>query len=227
MEGRFKKMKLALSALLVLVLLLVGSLVGLAQTQTQAQPATPLSAPSPAFGLALSLPLITMPPLTLTTALTFIHLYAEAPLTLDLAARLGVAFYLSTTLLRADLTSVESSLLLFLNRGMARFYFGGGLGTFPYETFTALGNPYGPGMLLSLHELAGFRVTTGPFSIFTELKYEVMPNSLCWVDPDGDGDYEGVCDGNGALSALEISIGWMVNFGGAACFIPCPAEGSS
>ncbi len=212
-------MKLALTALLVLVLLLVGSLVGLAQTQ----PATPPSAPSPAFGLALSLPLITMPPLTLTTALTFIHLYAEAPLTLDLAARLGVAFYLSAALLRADLTSVESSLLLFLNRGMARFYLGGGIGTFPYEAFTALGNPYGPGMLLSLHELAGFRVTTGPFSIFAELKYEVMPNSLCWLDVDGDGAYDGVCDGNGALSALEISIGGMVSFGGAACFVPCPS----
>jgi hypothetical protein len=222
LEGRFKKMKL-LSALLVSVLLLAGGLIGLAQTQPQPQP----PAPSPAFGLALSLPLLTMPPLTLTTALTFIHLYAEAPLTLDLATRLGVSFYLSTTLLRADLTSVESSLLLFLNRGMARFYVGGGIGTFPYEGFTALGNTYGPGMLLSLHELAGFRVTTGPFSIFAEFKYEVMPNSLCWLDADGDGTYDSVCDGNGALSALEISIGGMVSFGAGACFVPCPGTGGS
>lgn len=214
-------MKLALTALVMLGLLLASGLLGLAQGQGQPQQVLP----TPTFGLGLSLPLITLPPLTLTTALTFIHIYAEAPLTLDLAARLGVAFYLSPALLRADLTAVESSLLLFLNRGMARFYLGGGVGTFPYEIFAALGNPYGPGMLLALHELAGFRITTGPFSIFAELKYEVMPNSLCWLDVDGDGAYDGVCDGNGALSALEISIGGMVSFGGAACFVPCPPVG--
>lgn len=214
-------MKLILGSLLAALFLAGTGLMVVAQV-----PDTPV-VPGPALGLALSLPLITAPPLTLTTALTFIHLYAEAPLTLDIAARLGVNFYLSSALLRTDLTSVESTLLLFLNRGMARFYIGSGLSTFPYELFTTLGNAYGPGMLLGLHHVTGFRVTTGPFSIFAELRYQVMPNSLCWLDADGDGSYEGVCDGSGALSALEISIGGMVNFGGAACFIPCPAGGSS
>jgi hypothetical protein len=190
-----------------------------------AQEAAPPTIPGPAFGLALSLPLITSPAGTLTTALTFIHLYAEAPLTLDIAARLGTNFYLSAALLRTDLTSVEGALLLFLNRGMARFYLGGGLGTFPYEMVTTLGNAYGPGMLLALHELAGFRVTTGPFSIFAELRYRVMPSSLCWLDADGDGSYEGVCDGSGALSSLEISIGGMVNFGAGFPCVCCTCPG--
>lgn len=211
-------MKLILSSLLAAMLLASAGLMAIGQEE-----ATPTIS-GPAVGLALSLPLITNPPLTLTTALTFIHLYAEAPLTLDIAARLGVNFYLSATLLRTDLTSVESTLLLFLNRGMARFYVGGGLGTFPYEMFTALGNAYGPGMMLALHEVTGFRVTTGPFSIFAELRYRVMPTSLCWLDADGDGSYEGVCDGSGALSSLEISIGGMVNFGAGfpCCCCSCP-----
>ena len=217
-------MKLFLSLLLVVLSTSLAMGFGGVEAQARMQPPTPtpMVGSAPAFGLALSLPLITSPPLTLTTALTFIRLYAEAPLTLDLSARLGVNLYLSAALLRTDLTSVESTLLLFLNRGMARFYLGSGIGTFPYEAFTALGNAYGPGMLLSLHYLGGFRITTGPFSIFAELKYAAMPNSICWLDVDGDGVYDGVCDGNGAFSNLEISIGGMVSFAGAACFVPCP-----
>ena len=172
----------------------------------------------PAIGLGVSLPLITAPPLMITTAITFIQFYAEAPLTVDMAARLGLRLYLSATMLRSDLTSTEGSLFIFLNRGLARFYVGGGIGAFPYEAFTAFGNSYGPGLLLSLHQLAGFRVTTGMLSIFAELKYEMMPQSICLIDidPAVDGDYEEVCDGFGAVSSFQITIGGMVSFGGGA-----------
>lgn len=182
---------------------------------------SPPPAPSltPAFGLGVSLPIITTP--GLTTALTFINTWVEAPFTLDIAARLGLRLYLSAAMLRADLTTVDSSLLIFLNRGMARFYVGGGLGAFPYESYAAFGNSYGPGLMLSLHHLTGVRVTTGPLSIFVELRYELMPQSICLIDSDADGAYDGICNGNGAFSSFQLTIGGMISFGGAACLPVC------
>ncbi len=224
----------AVAALLGVVLLWGGT----SRPAVAAQPPSPSSAPSPttpmampAFGLGLSLPLITFPPATLTTALTLINLHAEAPLTLDMAARLGLRLYLGALGFRAGLTSTEGSLLIFLTPGMARFYVGGGVGVFPYEAFTPpIPAPptYGlGGLLFSLHHLAGIRVITGILSIFAELKYEVMPQPICLIDNNLDGTYDEVCDGFGAVSSLQIAVGVMVNFGAGMmpwwCY-PCPPQ---
>ena len=206
--------------LLLLLSIFAFALGGTAWAQATPPAPTPPPAPSftPAFGLGVSLPIITVT--GLTTALTFINTWVEAPLTLDIAARLGLRLYLSAAMLRADLTTVDSSLLIFLNRGTARFYIGGGLGAFPYESYAAFGNSYGPGLMLSLHHLTGFRVTTGALSIFAELRYELMPQSICLIDGDADGVYDGICNGNGAFSSFQLTIGGMISFGGPGC-IPC------
>ena len=104
------------------------SLILLVSSLTLAQGVPALST---GLGMGVSLPLYTSP--TVTTGITFIKLYAEAPLTQELLARLDLGFYLSSTLLRLDLTSTTGELLLFLNPGAARFYVGGGVGIFPYE----------------------------------------------------------------------------------------------
>jgi hypothetical protein len=197
-------------AALILVLL-VGGLASASQIPPMA----------PGFGLGVSLPLFTSP--TIQTAITFIDLYAETPLTEDMATRLDLAFYLSSTLLRIDLTSTRGELLLFLNRGPARFYVGGGLGTFPYENFSLTAET-DPGFLLELNEVVGFRVLTQLFSIFAELKYAQMPQPVALCDLDGDGD----CDGTGVISNLQLTIGALINFGAPICWCcPCPEEEES
>jgi hypothetical protein len=164
---------------------------------------------STGLGLGVSLPLFTSP--TVTTGITFIKLYAEAPLTQEILARLDLGFYLSSTLLRLDLTSTTGELLLFLNPGAARFYIGGGLGTFPYENSAIV--PGAPGFLLELNEVIGFRVLTQLFSIFAELKYAQMPQPLA--------------DGVGTVSSLQLTIGALINLGGAICCPPCPCPEES
>jgi hypothetical protein len=157
---------------------------------------------STGLGLGVSLPLYTSP--TVTTGITFIKLYAEAPLTPEIVARLDLGFYLSSTLLRPDLTSTAGELLLFLNPGAARFYVGGGVGTFPYENSTIV--PGVSGFLLELNEIIGFRVLTQLFSIFAELKYAQMPQPLA--------------SGTGVISSLQLTIGALINFGGAGAGTP-------
>ncbi|MFQ6090646.1 MAG: hypothetical protein ACE5LD_04325 [Candidatus Bipolaricaulia bacterium] len=160
--------------------------------------------------MGVSLPLITSP--TIQTAITFIKLYAEAPLTQEVAARLDLGFYLSATLLRLDLTSTSGELLLFLNPGPARFYVGGGLGIFPYEDSTIVPG-LDPGFLLELNQVMGFRVITQLFSIFAELKYAQMPQPLA--------------DGSGVVSNLQLTIGALISFGSGAICYPCPPSSSS
>ncbi len=189
-----------LAAVLILVLL-VGGLAA----ANQVPPMTP------GAGLGVSLPLFTSP--TVSSAITFIKLYAEAPLTQDVVARLDLGFYLSATLLRIDLTSTSGELLLFLNPGAARFYVGGGLGTFPYENWTPNDPLIDPGFLLELNQVMGFRVITQLFSIFAELKYAQMPQPIA--------------DGVGVISSLQLTIGALINFGGGPiCCPPCPEEES-
>ena len=177
------------------------SLILLVSSLTLAQGVPALST---GLGMGVSLPLYTSP--TVTTGITFIKLYAEAPLTQELLARLDLGFYLSSTLLRLDLTSTTGELLLFLNPGAARFYVGGGVGIFPYENSTIV--PGAAGFLLELNEVLGFRVLTALFSIFAELKYAQMPQPLA--------------DGVGIVSSLQLTIGALINLGGGICYTTCP-----
>lgn len=187
----------------IVVVLLAGGIADLAKSQQISPPV--LLEPSPAFGLGVSLPLYTVvtPPNTITTAITFIDLLAQASLTQDIATRGAIRLYLSATMLRLDLTSFQGSLLIFLTQGPARFYVGGGIGTFPYESSSFA--PGVPGLLFSLHELIGIRVTTNLFSIFAEIAYEAMPQAVAF--------------GTGTISSVQLTVGAMINLGARIC--PC------
>lgn len=185
----------------ILSLLMIG-ITASAQQTTQPIPHSWVAGPSLGFGISVPL-LLTA---NLTPAVTFVDTFVEVPLTLDLATRTTVRYYISsgTPALRLELTSGQQSLLYFLNRGPVRFYQGAGVGVFPYEDSTFL-NAVDPGFLLELHYLAGIKFNTSFFSIFGELMYELMPQPVV-AQPDVGGT------GTGVLSSLDFTIGGQIHF---------------
>lgn len=182
------------------------------EKEAQAEQAVGAELPGPGIGLGVTLPLLTYisgPPAilnTITTATTLIQFFVQAPVTLDLATRFGLRFYLSALGLRTDLTSFQGSALIYLNRGPARFYLGGGLGVFPFESASIFPGPvaYGPGLLSSFHGLAGVRVGIDFFGIFAELVYEVMPQPILDAPTAGQGGL--------VISSFQLTVGGMINF---------------
>lgn len=161
----------------------------------------------PSFGFGVSIPWLLTP--NLTTAITFLDTFVEVPLTLDLASRTTVRYYVSSTGLNLNLTSGQQSLLYFLNRGPVRLYQGAGVGVFPYQNSTFV-NPTDPGFLLELHYLAGLKFNTSFFSLFGEVMYELMPQP--------------VVDSAGVLSTLNFTIGGQLHFGPACVFACAPLQ---
>ncbi len=193
--------RLKVLTMAILVLLMIALSVN-AQNTTQAIPST--WAPGPSLGLGVSIPLSLFSSGQLTTALVFLDISAEVPLTLDISTRTDLSLYLSSSGLVSSLTSGRQSILLYLNRGWMRLYNGGGVGVFPYQTSTfGTGNP---GLLLSFNYLAGLKFNTEFFSLFGELMYEVMPQP--------------VSDDAGILYNLKVNIGGQLHFC-PACIFAC------
>lgn len=191
----------------ILSLLMIGITVSAQQTN-QSIPNSWVAGPSLGFGVSIPWLLTT----NLTTAVTFVDTFAEVPLTLDLATRTTVRYYVSSTGLNLNLTSGQQSLLYFLNRGPVRFYHGAGVGIFPYEDSTFL-NDVDQGFLLELHYLTGLKFNVAFFSIFGELMYELMPQPVV-AQPDVGGT------GTGVLSSFELTIGGQIHFS-PACIPAC------
>lgn len=199
--------RLKILTMAILVLMLMALSVN-AQNGSKSIPKAWVAGPSFGFGVSIPWSLTA----NLTTGITFLDTFAQVPLTLDLASRTTVRYYISNTGLNLALTSGQQSLLYFLNRGPVRFYQGAGVGIFPYENSTFL-NPTDPGFLLELHYLAGLKFNTSFFSLFGEVMYELMPQPVA-AQPSVGGS------GTGVLSTINFTLGGQIHFY-PACVFAC------
>jgi len=156
-------------------------------------------AADPSLGVAVTFPFFlttTGVPAGTITATAFIQLLAQGTISQVIDSRLSLRFFLGTTGFVLGLTSMQETLIIFLNRDMAQVYTGGGVGFFP----VLLGPvpPGTPALFMSLHTLLGFRLNTDLFSVFTELVFEVAADST--PSPPV------------IMQSLQVTIGTMVNF---------------
>lgn len=153
-----------------------------------------VGAADPGLGIAVTFPLFLtttgVPPGT-TTATAFIQLLAQGTISQVIDSRLSLRFFLGATGFVLGLTSIQETLIIFLNQDMAQVYTGGGVGLFP----VLLGG-ITPSLYMSLHTLLGFRLNTDLFSVFTELVFEVAADSTAVA----------------IMQSLQITIGTTVNF---------------
>ncbi len=156
-------------------------------------------AADPGLGIAVTFPLVLtttgFPPGT-TTATAFIQLFAQGTISQVVDSRLSLRFFLGTAGFVLGLTSIQETLIIFLNQDMAQVYTGGGVGFFPV-LFPPI-PPGTPNLFLSMHTLLGFRLNTDLFSVFTELVFEVA------ADPTPAPPV--------IMQSLQVTIGTMVNF---------------
>ena len=152
-------------------------------------------ATDPGLGIAVTFPFFITGGMTTATAL--IQIIAQGAISQVIDTRFSLRFFLNSTGFRVDLTSIQQSLLIFLNQGMAQVYTGGGVGLLPVLQPPI--PPGTPGLLLSLHTLLGFRAGTDLFNVFAEFSFEAAAQPV--PVPAG-----------GTIRSLQITIGAMVTF---------------
>lgn len=150
-------------------------------------------AADPGLGIAVSFPLLFVAPPGVTTATAFIQLFAQGTISQVVDSRLSLRFFLGPTGFDVDLTSIQGTILIFLNQGLAQVYAGGGVGLFP------LVDPApAKALLLSFHTLLGLRANVDLLSLFVEVAFEALSQPpFLPIFP---------------IRSLQVTIGAMVSF---------------
>jgi len=149
------------------------------------------------FGVAVGFP-FAMLPANSGTGMLFLNLFAQGDIAQRSFHRTEVRFFFGTSGFQPSLTSVRESLLFAFTPPPAVLYFGGGVGTFPIQSFAGGG---GQGFLTSIFARMGVEVQVAPLGLFLDLVYGSMPQPFVDIE-----------NGLTPINNLELSFGAVFHF---------------